>query len=71
LRPHIGTDSFIALWEKKLAYIGRQVQVDMGGDQSVTGEIAGLESDGSLRLLKDDNKIITVQFGDVHLRLFA
>ncbi len=68
LRPHIGTDSFIASWEKALAYRGEQVQVEEGSGILITGKLLGLESDGSLRLRTDDDKSITVQFGDVRLR---
>jgi len=71
MRPHLGADSFIASWEKKLAYNGRQVQVDMGGEKSVTGKVVGLESDGSLRIRDEHGKYITVRFGDVRLRPFA
>ena len=71
LRPHVGTDSFMSSWEKKLAYYGRQVRVEMGGEKSVSGKVVGLESDGSLRLKDDDGKFISVRFGDVRLRLFA
>lgn len=71
LRPHMGTDSFMSSWEKKLAYHGRQVRVEMGGEKSVSGKVIGLESDGSLKLRDDDGKIIAVRFGDVRLRLFA
>ena len=71
LRPHMGTDSFMSSWEKKLAYYGRQVRVEMGGEKSVSGEVIGLESDGSLKLRDDDGKTISVRFGDVRLRLFA
>src|SRR6185436_11920166 len=41
LRPHMHTDSFMKSWENLLAYQGRQVRVEMGGDQSVMGEIIG------------------------------
>jgi BirA family biotin operon repressor/biotin-[acetyl-CoA-carboxylase] ligase len=71
LRPHVGTDAFMSSWEKKLAYYGRQVRVEMGGEQSVSGKVIGLESDGSLKLRDDDGKTISVRFGDVRLRLFA
>jgi BirA family biotin operon repressor/biotin-[acetyl-CoA-carboxylase] ligase len=71
LRPHIGTDSFIASWEKKLAYRGRQVHINMGGEQSVTGKVVGLESDGSLRIRDEHGKYVTVRFGDVRLRPYA
>ena len=71
LRPHMGTDSFLSSWEKKLAYYGRQVRVEMGGEKSISGKIVGLESDGSLKIRDDDGKTISVRFGDVRLRLFA
>jgi len=71
LRPHLATDSFMASWEKKLAYNGRQVQVEMGGEQSIRGKVVGLESDGSLRIRDEHGKYITVRFGDVRLRPFA
>ena len=70
LRPHIGTDSFMSSWEKKLAYYGRQVRVEMG-EKSGSGKVMGLESDGSLKLRDDDGKSISVRSGDVRLRLFA
>ncbi|NWG33052.1 MAG: biotin--[acetyl-CoA-carboxylase] ligase [Chloroflexi bacterium] len=71
LRPHMGTDSFMAAWEKKLAYYGRQVRVEMGGEKSVSGKVIGLESDGSLKIRDDTGKVIPVRFGDVRLRLFT
>jgi len=71
LRPHLGTDAFISSWEKKLAYYGKQVQVEMGGGESVSGMVIGLESDGSLKLRGNDGKSISVRFGDVRLRLSA
>ena len=71
LRPHLGTEAFMSSWEKKLAYYGRQVRVEMGGEKSVSGKVIGLESDGSLKLRGDDGKVMAVRFGDVRLRLFA
>jgi BirA family transcriptional regulator, biotin operon repressor / biotin---[acetyl-CoA-carboxylase] ligase len=68
LRPHIGSDSFIASWEKALALRGEQVQVEEGNGNVVTGKLLGLESDGSLRLSDEQGNPITVRFGDVRLR---
>ena len=50
LRPHIGTDSFIASWEKALAFRGEPVQVEDGSGIPVTGKLLGLEPDGSLKI---------------------
>jgi BirA family biotin operon repressor/biotin-[acetyl-CoA-carboxylase] ligase len=68
LRPHLGTDSFIAAWEKALAFRGEQVQVEAGSEAPLTGKLLGLEADGSLKLSRQDGKSVTVRFGDVHLR---
>ena len=71
LRPHMRSDSFIKSWEKSLAYLGREVRVEMGEDQAVIGKVIGLESDGSLKLSDESGQSIPVRFGDVRLRLFA
>jgi len=68
LRPHLGTDSFIRSWEKNLAFLGEQVQVEERGEIIASGKVNGLESDGALRLSNDDGKSITVRFGDVRMR---
>lgn len=71
LRPHMHTDSFLSAWEKSLAYYGKEVRAEMGGDRVVTGEVIGLETDGSLKIRDEHGKTVTVRFGDVRLRLFA
>lgn len=71
LRPQLSTDKIMAKWEELLAYRGRRIQVQMGSEGSVIGNITGLETDGSLQLLDQDGKSLTVQFGDVRLRPFA
>jgi len=68
LRPHIGSDSFIASWEKVLAFRGEQVQVEEGDGNQITGRLLGLEYDGSLRLSDEQSNSLTVRFGDVRLR---
>lgn len=71
LRPQIDSDSFMNQWGEALAFRGRQVQVEMGGGQTVKGRLEGIVADGSLRLRDDDGKPVTVQFGDVRLRPIA
>ena len=70
-RPRLGTDTFLKAWEERLAFCGQQVQVEGGGEESVIGEILGLEMDGSLRLSTEHGKFVTVRFGEVHLRPLA
>lgn len=71
LRPQLGTDTLMNLWGEILAYRGRQVRVEMGGDQTVVGRLEGILSDGSLRIRDDNGKSVTVRFGDVRLRPFT
>jgi BirA family transcriptional regulator, biotin operon repressor / biotin---[acetyl-CoA-carboxylase] ligase len=68
LRPHLGTDSFIASWEKVLAFRGEQVQIEEANGSFTVGKLLGLETDGSLRLSDEQSNSITVRFGDVRLR---
>jgi BirA family biotin operon repressor/biotin-[acetyl-CoA-carboxylase] ligase len=68
LRPHISSDSFIASWEKALAFRGEQVQVEEGNGNLITGKLLGLEPDGGLRLSDGQGNSVPVRFGDVRLR---
>ena len=67
-RERIGTDELIKAWEEMLAFRGEQVQVHTGGESPITGELLGLESDGSLRLRDTHDKSVIIRFGDVSLR---
>ncbi|HET7145503.1 MAG TPA: biotin--[acetyl-CoA-carboxylase] ligase [Anaerolineales bacterium] len=67
-RDQLGADKLIDTWELALAFRGEQVQIHAGGESPFTGELLGLESDGSLRLRDARNKSIIVRFGDVSLR---
>ena len=71
LRPRLRTDEFMAKWEELLAYRGEQVQVEIGSEGYVIGNVSGLGTDGSLQLRDQSGKSLTVQFGDIRLRPFA
>jgi biotin-(acetyl-CoA carboxylase) ligase len=67
-RALLETDELINAWEEMLAFRGEQVQIQDGSESPVTGELLGLESDGSLRLRDTHDRSIIVRFGDVSLR---
>jgi len=67
-REKIGTARLIQAWEENLAYRGEQVQIRAGSESLITGRLAGLESDGSLRLMDAHDQSTTIRFGDVSLR---
>jgi len=71
LRTHLRSDSFMSIWEKSLAFQGQEVRVETGNGDDVNGRVVGLEPDGSLKLLDDHGKSVTVRFGDVRLRLLS
>ena len=66
-RLKLGTDEFIKAWEAALAFRGEQIRLVKENEQPVKGELLGLQSDGSLRMRTND-KILTVQIGEIHLR---
>jgi biotin-(acetyl-CoA carboxylase) ligase len=71
LRPLLGSEELIAQWEGLLALRDENVQVESEKNPPVTGQIYGLETDGSLRLRNEHGEFVTVRFGDVRLRPLA
>jgi BirA family biotin operon repressor/biotin-[acetyl-CoA-carboxylase] ligase len=67
-RKRMGTDELIQAWEEILAFRSEQVQAESGSASLITGELLGLESDGSLRLRDAHDKSVIIRFGDVSLR---
>ncbi|MFN8413069.1 MAG: biotin--[acetyl-CoA-carboxylase] ligase [Anaerolineales bacterium] len=70
-RSQIGTKSFISAWENLLAFRNDQVQIQSETEKPVYGQLLGLETDGSLRILDAHGKTISIRFGDVSLRALA
>ncbi|MBI5933460.1 MAG: biotin--[acetyl-CoA-carboxylase] ligase [Chloroflexi bacterium] len=66
-REKISTGELIQAWEENLAFRGEQVRIERDNEEPLLGQVMGLEADGSLRLSVND-KIVTVQFGEIHLR---
>jgi BirA family transcriptional regulator, biotin operon repressor / biotin---[acetyl-CoA-carboxylase] ligase len=68
-RPKMVTGDVVKAWEQNLSFRGELVYVWQGNEEPLQGRVIGLESDGSLRLLAAKrDKIVTVQFGEIHLR---
>ena len=70
-RNQLGTEAFLTDWEQNLAFLGQMVRVWGNREQAVTGELIGLNPDGSLVLRDENGKSVTVRFGEVHLRPLA
>lgn len=71
LRPHLRTEEFLKQWEDLLALRGEIVQVETEKTPTITGQISGLDSDGSLKVRNEHGEFVTVRFGDVRLRPLA
>lgn len=73
-RSKLASDEFIHGWNDALAFRGETVQVweakdgDIRGAAPTTGQLEGIETDGSLRLRLSNGKAQVVHFGEVHLR---
>jgi len=67
-RSKLGADEFLKAWEDVLAFRGEQVQIFKDDESPLMGELLGLAPDGGLRLREADNNILTIQFGEIHLR---
>lgn len=68
LRLRVGTPEFIAAWNAALAFHGETVRVWRDDGDSLIGEVAGLETDGSLTITLPDGSSESINFGEVHLR---
>ena len=66
-RSKIGSEEFSQTWNDTLAFRGEEIQLLNDNGTALNGELLGLEADGSLRV-KTDNKSLTVQIGEIHLR---
>lgn len=67
-RPAIGTSDFIAYWQNHLAFKDQEVKLVATGGSEVTGRLVGVDQSGEL-ILETESGEISVQVGDVHLRL--
>ncbi|HUI88744.1 MAG TPA: biotin--[acetyl-CoA-carboxylase] ligase [Anaerolineales bacterium] len=66
-RSRLGSDEFVKAWESSLAFRGAEIQLIKDNQAPLKGRLLGLESNGGLRLMVND-KILTVQIGEIHLR---
>jgi BirA family biotin operon repressor/biotin-[acetyl-CoA-carboxylase] ligase len=68
-RPHLESAAFIEAWEQKLAYKGEIVQIIEEGQTTIEGQLMGISPGGHLRVLTQNQKMLNITSGDVHLRL--
>lgn len=67
-RARLLSPEFLQAWEQRLAFRGEMVRVEETGRGSIIGQVAGIDSSGSLLLRAATGEITAVTVGDVHLR---
>lgn len=60
---------FFEAWQKNLAFVGAMVRIGGDSGSQITGQLLGITTDGSLRILQNDRQEVAVKVGDVHLRV--
>jgi len=67
-RTKITTNAFLSAWDNYLAFRGEMVHVQQTEQWSVSGELLGIDKYGNLRIRTSQGGVLSVAFGDVHLR---
>lgn len=67
-RPSLGSADFIAAWQDRLAFRGRQVTLTQVGSAPLTGTLMGIDEHGALRIQLSDGSEARVSGGDLSLR---
>ncbi|HTX78436.1 MAG TPA: biotin--[acetyl-CoA-carboxylase] ligase [Longilinea sp.] len=68
-RRQLADDSFIQAWQDRLAFKGEHVRIEQDGMPQIEGLVTGVLPDGRLALQGLAGEALSVQIGDVHLRL--
>lgn len=66
--PRVNTNDFIQAWQEQLAFLGEPVRLIHAGNSLLEGQVAGLTSEGFLRLQTSSGEMVTVPFGEIQLR---
>ena len=67
-RGRLLDSSFLQGWEQRLAFRGEWVRLEAGGHDALTGQVMGIDANGSLLLRTRNGETAAMTVGDVHLR---
>jgi BirA family biotin operon repressor/biotin-[acetyl-CoA-carboxylase] ligase len=67
-RGRIGSAEFLKEWQDHLAFKGEKVRIEHSGKPSIIGTMKGINDQGNLVLIVDDDREVSFEIGDVHLR---
>jgi BirA family biotin operon repressor/biotin-[acetyl-CoA-carboxylase] ligase len=68
-RQLLGSPEFIQAWNKRLAFLNEEVQINQPGQEILVGSVSHIAQDGLLWLKQKDGKEVSVSAGDVSLRI--
>lgn len=68
-RSQISSEGFHRAWEQRLAFQNEWVRIEEAGGEPITGQVVGIDTQGSLIIKNATGKTVAVAVGDVHLRL--
>ena len=68
LRPQILEDQFLEDYSKRMAFVGRQVNLSSGQGEQVSGVVLGVKADGQLRLRLANGQEVGFPIGELRLR---
>lgn len=67
-RPRLLSPEFVETWESSLAFKDELVNIEQPGHWVLTGQVAGIDVHGNLRLRTSIGTEISIASGDLHLR---
>ena len=67
-RSQLGNSEFLNTWQAHLAFRGETVRIVQNEKSSIIGIEEGIDAQGNLVLLTENNQRVTIEVGDVHLR---
>ena len=68
-RSRMGSEAFRQAWEDHLAFRGEWVTLSGGSGPALTGQLEGINSNGSLTLRDRAGHILQAEVGDLHLAI--
>jgi BirA family transcriptional regulator, biotin operon repressor / biotin---[acetyl-CoA-carboxylase] ligase len=67
-RKSLDTDLFFRAWEKRIAFMGKGIELWGNEKLIMTGKLVGVDRSGALHLQEPNGKTNVVNFGEIHLR---
>lgn len=64
----LSSTEFIQAWERRLAYLGKTVLLEIGAEQLIEAQVQSLAPDGGLKLRLSSGELRVFQMGEIQVR---